>query len=78
MRYARYGRGRQTEARHEGSEHYFCSSRCLDKFEIDPELYLSRAHLDAVEDLPTGMIYTCPMHPEIRSTEGHSERYFIE
>ncbi|MBL4718701.1 MAG: heavy metal translocating P-type ATPase [Qipengyuania citrea] len=51
---------------YEGSEHYFCSSRCLDKFEIDPELYLSGAHLDAVEDVPEGTIFTCPMHPEIR------------
>ncbi len=51
---------------HEGAEHYFCSSRCLDKFRADPELYLSKAHLDAVEDVPEGTIYTCPMHPEIR------------
>ena len=51
---------------HDGSEHYFCSSRCLDKFRADPELYLSKAHLDAVEEVPAGTIYTCPMHPEIR------------
>ena len=51
---------------HKGSHHYFCSSRCLDKFRADPELYLSNAHLDAVEDVPKGAIYTCPMHPEIR------------
>mgnify|MGYP003123595856 FL=1 len=51
---------------HKGSHHYFCSSRCLDKFRADPELYLSKAHLDAVEDVPEGTIYTCPMHPEIR------------
>ena len=53
-------------AEHDHSQHYFCSSRCLDKFEIDPKLYLSGAHLDAVEDVPEGAIYTCPMHPEIR------------
>ena len=52
--------------RHEGGDHYFCSSRCLDKFRADPEMYLSKAHLDAVEDVPEGTIYTCPMHPEIR------------
>ena len=51
---------------HEGAEHYFCSSRCHDKFLTDPELYLSGAHLNAVEDVPEGAIYTCPMHPEIR------------
>ena len=51
---------------HENSQHYFCSSRCLEKFRTDPELYLSNAHLDAVENVPEGAIYTCPMHPEIR------------
>ena len=51
---------------YEGAEHYFCSSRCHDKFLADPELYLSGAHLNAVEDVPEGTIYTCPMHPEIR------------
>ena len=52
--------------RHKGGDHYFCSSRCLDKFRADPEMYLSKVHLDAVEDVPEGTIYTCPMHPEIR------------
>ncbi|MDT0576447.1 heavy metal translocating P-type ATPase [Croceicoccus sp. F390] len=58
--------GAEHIARHKGAEHYFCSSRCHDKFLGDPELYLSGAHLDAVEDVPEGTIYTCPMHPEIR------------
>ena len=58
--------GAQHIATHEGATHYFCSPRCHDKFVADPELYLSGAHLDAVEDVPEGTIYTCPMHPEIR------------
>ena len=58
--------GAQHSATHEGAKHYFCSPRCHDKFVTDPELYLSGAHLDAVEDVPEGTIYTCPMHPEIR------------
>lgn len=58
--------GAQHIATHEGATHYFCSPRCHDKFVTDPELYLSGAHLDAVEDVPEGTIYTCPMHPEIR------------
>ena len=49
--------------RHKGGDHYFCSSRCLDKFRADPEMYLSKAHLDAVEDVPEGTIYTRTMHP---------------
>ena len=58
--------GAKHVAEHKGSEHYFCSSRCHDKFRTDPELYLSGAHLNAVEEVPEGTIYTCPMHPEIR------------
>ncbi|WP_188053762.1 heavy metal translocating P-type ATPase [Sphingosinithalassobacter sp. CS137] len=58
--------GAKYTAEHEGARHYFCSSRCHDKFRSDPELYLSGAHLNAVEDVPEGAIYTCPMHPEIR------------
>ena len=58
--------GAEHSATHEGATHYFCSPRCHDKFVADPELYLSGAYLDAVEDVPEGTIYTCPMHPEIR------------
>ena len=53
-------------AEHDGATHHFCSARCKDKFVSDPEHYLSGAHLEQVEDVPEGTIYTCPMHPEIR------------
>jgi P-type Cu+ transporter len=58
--------GAEHVAELDGAQHFFCSSRCHDKFLTDPEMYLSGAHLDAVEDVPDGTIYTCPMHPEIR------------
>ncbi|TXC68827.1 heavy metal translocating P-type ATPase [Sphingorhabdus soli] len=58
--------GARFVADHDGATHYFCSQGCHDKFVGDPEFYLSGAHLDAVEDMPEGTIYTCPMHPEIR------------
>ncbi|KZX89133.1 copper-transporting ATPase [Erythrobacter sp. HI0037] len=58
--------GAQNVAKHDGAKHYFCSGHCKTKFLADPEKYLSGAHLDAVEDMPEGTIYTCPMHPEIR------------
>ncbi len=58
--------GARFVAEHDGAKHYFCSDRRHDKFVTDPELYLSGAHLNAVEDVPPGAIYTCPMHPEIR------------
>jgi Cu+-exporting ATPase len=58
--------GAKHSAEHDGARHYFCSAHCQQKFVTDPEMYLSGAHLQAVEDLPEGTIYTCPMHPEIR------------
>lgn len=60
--------GAEHRAEHDNAQHYFCSSRCHDKFRADPELYLSGEHLNVVEDMPEGTIYTCPMHPEIRQT----------
>ena len=58
--------GANNVAEHEGATHYFCSGHCKTKFLADPQMYLSGAHLDAVEDVPEGTTYTCPMHPEIR------------
>ena len=49
---------------HDGHPHYFCSARCLEKFNADPETYLKPDRVDEV--MPEGTIYTCPMHPEIR------------
>lgn len=55
--------------------YFFCSQSCQEKFEKDPQAYIS---VSDEEDCPsckpiytpepesTEMIYTCPMHPEIR------------
>ncbi len=60
---------------HEGATYYFCCAGCREKFEADPERYLSgapgdaqradaeRAAAKAGTDADT--IYTCPMHPEV-------------
>ena len=56
----------QHVAEHGGTKHYFCSGHCRTRFLANPQTYLSGAHLDTVEDVPPGTIYTCPMHPEIR------------
>jgi Cu+-exporting ATPase len=63
---------------HEGTEYLFCSAACREKFIAAPGEYL---HLEQVGSAPgTGaagycpddtcdigsMLYTCPMHPEIR------------
>jgi Cu+-exporting ATPase len=50
--------GAYTAYEHEGRTYYFCSEQCLEKFKEDPGKYLSEE--------PSGSIYTCPMHPEIR------------
>ena len=64
----------QTEhhARHGGAEFHFCSARCRDKFVADPERYLKPEAKPAAPEQAghpppkPGVIYTCPMHPEIR------------
>jgi Cu+-exporting ATPase len=59
-------------AEHGGQTFHFCSGRCHDKFVAAPEQYLKpetkpgapehAAHPSSQK----GVIYTCPMHPEIR------------
>ncbi len=53
-------------ADHHGKTYYFCRAGCREKFEADPERYLSADKAAPAEDVPEGTIYTCPMHPEIR------------
>ena len=50
---------------HEGRSYYFCSAGCRTKFAADPGKYLDKDRVPATPVLE-GMIYTCPMHPEIR------------
>ncbi|HEL3255593.1 TPA: heavy metal translocating P-type ATPase [Stenotrophomonas maltophilia] len=49
-----------------GSEYFFCSGRCLDKFVAEPTRYLKPQNASADPPSPAGAIYTCPMHPEVR------------
>ena len=53
--------------RHEGKTHHFCSEGCLAKFRANPEKFVKpdRAADDA-SGADEGVMYTCPMHPEIR------------
>ncbi|MCO6414515.1 MAG: heavy metal translocating P-type ATPase [Thiogranum sp.] len=64
-------------AQHAGKTWYFCSDRCHDKFEIDPDQYMRKSARGASPDSdkqPAELTvagskpveYTCPMHPEIR------------
>ena len=47
-----------------GRAYYFCSAGCRTKFLTIPNA-ISRPH-PTPEPAPAGVIYTCPMHPEIR------------
>ncbi len=51
----------------EGQDYHFCSHKCLDKFKATPASYV-RGDRTGVSPAPapTGTIYTCPMHPQIR------------
>ncbi|MBU6467631.1 MAG: heavy metal translocating P-type ATPase [Betaproteobacteria bacterium] len=48
---------------HAGKRHYFCSQYCQDKFNANPAAYLTS---QITVQQQNGVIYTCPMHPEIR------------
>jgi Cu+-exporting ATPase len=53
---------------HAGHDHFFCSSRCREKFAADPDAYLARAEQKPVEPSAAAhgqARWTCPMHPEI-------------
>ena len=52
-------------ADYQGRPYYFCSAGCRAKFVADPQKYLS-GKAPALEGVPQGTIYTCPMHPQIR------------
>ena len=72
--------------RYQGADTYFCSAKCKAKFEAAPEQYLHTAHqaahhhehhhggapAPAASGATSGVIYTCPMHPEIKQVgPGH-------
>ena len=57
---------------HEGRPVYFCSASCKEKFAADPVAYATDPPPTAAPAAPIaqpaqdGVIYTCPMHPEVR------------
>ena len=53
----------------ENRSYYFCSAGCKTKFAANPSNYLTSNLPIAAQNNPappTGAVYTCPMHPEIR------------
>jgi Cu+-exporting ATPase len=66
---------------HQGRLYYFCGQKCREKFRAEPGKYLGRqrglpeAHRTAPrrvaaegpeQPVGQGVLYTCPMHPEVR------------
>jgi Cu+-exporting ATPase len=49
---------------HESQDYFFCSGRCRERFEAEPEKFLQPKQPEPAA--PAGAIYTCPMHPEVR------------
>jgi P-type Cu+ transporter len=49
---------------HKGQDYFFCSARCRELFQAEPEKFLK--HREPEPAVPAGTIYTCPMHPQIR------------
>lgn len=61
------------EAEYRDVTYYFCNPGCKLKFLADPHKYLDRSHESApsavtaaVVAAATGVIYTCPMHPQVQ------------
>ena len=55
---------------YQANDYFFCCEGCKKKFDKDPEIYLSDQPRPQMEH-QEGMIYICPMHPEVReSTPG--------
>ena len=52
-------------ANHAGKTWYFCSEKCQEKFIAKPDAYLEPSK-QSQASVPSGSIYTCPMHPEVR------------
>jgi len=53
---------------HGDDRYYFCSESCLRKFIAKPEQYLLQKPLPPREGDEEPVIYTCPMHPEVRQS----------
>ena len=51
---------------HGGAVYHFCCAGCAAKFTADPAKYLKPSEATPKPPASAGVIYTCPMHPQIR------------
>jgi Cu+-exporting ATPase len=55
---------------YKGVTYYFCTESCKENFDKDPEAFLGEKVSEQKEEVAEGgVIYTCPMHPEVRETK---------
>src|SRR6056297_653120 len=50
---------------HKRETFYFCSEKCLHKFEENPEIYLGKKKAEEKISPGDQRLYTCPMHPDV-------------
>ena len=57
---------------YDGQQYFFCSASCRSKFVSDPHQYMHKEQAAKIEAPSTGradgVVYTCPMHPQIRQS----------
>ena len=53
-------------AMHDGQTYYFCSPDCREKFLANPAKYLGKTNGVGQNSAQSSVIYTCPMHSQIR------------
>jgi P-type Cu+ transporter len=51
---------------HEGKTYFFCSLSCKQKFDANPRAFLKPKSAKPEAAAPKGVMYVCPMHPEVR------------
>ena len=66
------GKARGGSHVHEGKTYHFCNPRCRERFAAEPDKYLAKHDEAAAAPPPTsppqaGVVYVCPMDPEVRS-----------
>jgi Cu+-exporting ATPase len=55
---------------YKGTTYYFCSGVCKEEFDKDPEAFIGEKVTEQKRKVAEGgVIYTCPMHPEVRETK---------
>ncbi|MCE5341383.1 MAG: heavy metal translocating P-type ATPase [Planctomycetaceae bacterium] len=54
------------KTQYKGKEYFFCGNKCAQKFQSDPEKYLAPKPVVKHSVLDSEIIYTCPMHPNVR------------